>query len=370
MAPFDPSIHMSYYVNVLYKGSVICAGALITRRMIITSSRCFLANELEPSQEFKAREMSILTGNDFGTPKRHVFPVKAFFLPAGEVQHEDIHRMAFLALHEKLDKRTYRYINLNRNVPNVDTPVLISFVDSYTRDITMLKTRVVEDKRCIESFAKVGRKFPHFAPEYICVKNKKGSCSTRPGDPLIVDDMLAGFNVYGEQCDEFEGNHIVDVYYASRYVITFLQKATDMLRALTGTANFNSSMTTRRHQLYTTTVATITVSEESEQTETFEENEGPEEHEDREERTEGQKDKTAESEHSEVSEEQQESEGHKESDDSHKHEEEQVTNEEQSTEGQPDAPEGQQEGEETHNPEEQTEDEEAHKHEEQQGADG
>jgi len=41
--PFDHEKHVSFYVNVLNEGSVICAGALISHRMIITSTHCFYA---------------------------------------------------------------------------------------------------------------------------------------------------------------------------------------------------------------------------------------------------------------------------------------------------------------------------------------
>ncbi|XP_017874099.1 PREDICTED: uncharacterized protein LOC108621343, partial [Drosophila arizonae] len=252
---FDPSIHLSYYVNVLYKGSVICAGALISRRMIITSSRCFLANELEPSHEFKARDMSIQPGNHFGQRERVVYPVKAFFLPAGRYQHEDVHRIALLALHTKLKKGTYRYIELYRKVPRPNAHVLVSYVDSYTRDITLLKTKVVSQKKCKKAFRNIGKRKVPFDDDLVCVKSSKQGCSTRPGDPMIIDKKLAGINIYGENCEELEGNLVADVYYTMHYTVPFIQRATDMLRAFTGTGEYSKGRTTKRYKLYMDTTS-------------------------------------------------------------------------------------------------------------------
>lgn len=39
--PFDALKHQSFYVSILHHGSVICAGALISRRMVVTSTVCF-----------------------------------------------------------------------------------------------------------------------------------------------------------------------------------------------------------------------------------------------------------------------------------------------------------------------------------------
>ncbi|TDG50018.1 hypothetical protein AWZ03_003528 [Drosophila navojoa] len=253
LPPFDPSTHRSFYVNVLYKGSVICAGALISRRMIITSSRCFLANELEPSHEFKAKDMSIETGNHFGQQARVVYPVKAFFLPAGKFKHEDVHKIALLALHTKLQKGTYRYIELYRRVLKPKMQVLVSYVDSYTRDITLLSTKVISQKQCQKAFREIGKRKIPFYDDLVCVKSKKHGCSARPGDPLIVFKKLAGINIYGENCDELEGNLAADVYYTMRYAVPFIQRATDMLRAFTGTGPYAKGYTTKRYKLYADT---------------------------------------------------------------------------------------------------------------------
>ncbi|XP_064549992.1 brain-specific serine protease 4-like [Drosophila montana] len=262
---FDPNVHKSYYVHILYKGSVFCAGALISHRMVITSSRCFLNNENEPTREYKARQMSVLPGHKFGRPKRKVSNVRAFYLPTSKHGNGNVHDIALLGLKKKMDRKS-RYIKLFEQMPKMGSTVNMSFVDSKTQEITLFKTKVVDFEECKSSFEQSGKIAIPFDKEFFCVRNiKTGGCSTRAGDPLIVDSQLAGVNIYGEHCDELEGHHIVDIYYAIPHTIPFIQKATDLLRALTGTGPFNESITTRRTQLKpeTTTVKLITTTRRS-----------------------------------------------------------------------------------------------------------
>ncbi|XP_030573701.1 uncharacterized protein LOC115771941 [Drosophila novamexicana] len=246
---FDPNVHKSYYVHVLHKGSVFCSGALISHRMVITSSRCFLSNEIEPTREYKAKQMSVLPGHRFGKPKRKVLNVQAFYLPTSKHESGNIHDIALLGLKKKMNRKV-RYIKLFEQMPKPGGTVNMSFLDSQTQAITLFKTKVVDFGECKASFEQSGKIAIPFDKEFFCVRNRKnGGCSTRAGDPLIIDNKLAGINIYGEHCDELEGNQMVDVYYAIPHTIPFIQKATDLLRALTGTGSFNESATTKRTQL-------------------------------------------------------------------------------------------------------------------------
>ncbi|KAM8706414.1 hypothetical protein ACLKA7_010657 [Drosophila subpalustris] len=257
MQEFDPKTHTSYYVNVLYHGSVICAGALISRRMIITSSRCFLPSKVEPTEELRAEDMSVITGKDFGPDRSKTAKVIAFFMPAAKKNAIGVHDVVLLALGEKLKRGDYRYIPLYSRMPLPGAAVMMSYVDPYSQDITLHESKVVNIETCKESYEEYGKLQIPFDEEFFCVANrKKAGCSTRPGDPLIIENKLAGINMYGEHCDELEGSHKVDVYYAIRHTVTFIQRATDMLRAFTGSGPFNDSYTTQRTQLFqeTTTV--------------------------------------------------------------------------------------------------------------------
>lgn len=256
LPPFEPEKHLSFYVNILYMNSVLCAGSMISRRMVITSSRCFMGTETAPVIQYKARYMTVMTGNYFGNPFAQAWPVIAFFQPSPKQGEKDVHDISLLGLAKKLDRETHRYIGLYRKHPPANTAVLMAFVYPATRDITFYNTSVVDIGYCKRQYEQAEINIT-MGKEYYCVKNRRSSgCATRPGDPLIIDNQLAGINLYGEQCDELDGSQDVDIYYNIRSTIKFIQTATDLLRGFTGTGPFDHSLTTVRTKLHadTTTV--------------------------------------------------------------------------------------------------------------------
>ncbi|XP_016949830.1 uncharacterized protein LOC108024424 [Drosophila biarmipes] len=243
--PFDAAKDVSYYVNVLNEGSVICAGALISHRMVITSTHCFFATGVDATYEFTAKKMTILTAIDFA-PNTEPHQVKAFFMPVNRDKHF-INHVALLALAEKLDRTKYRYIPLNRRKPKMGDDVKMAFLGPPTYKVTLYNTRVFDHDRCHVHYGlKDLFHVSTFEPDFFCVRNKKHSikstCSTRPGDPLLVDNKLVGVNIYGEHCDEDDDTTNMDIYLPIRVVIPFIQMATDALRAFTGSGPYNTSL--------------------------------------------------------------------------------------------------------------------------------
>ncbi|XP_052851261.1 serine protease SP24D [Drosophila gunungcola] len=242
--PFNVDTDQSYYVSVLNEGSVICSGALISHRMVITSTHCFLTPGSDATYEFAAKRMTILTAAD-APPHPTPHQVLAFFMP---VNRRDgiVNYVALLALAQKLDRYTYRYIPLNRKIPREGDQVIMAFVDSPEYHISHYITRVLNYDRCRVYYGlKELFHVSTFETGLFCVRNKrhslKSTCFTRPGDPLIVDNKLAGINIYGEHCDEDVDSVNMDIYLPIRGVIPFIQTATDALRAFTGTGPFNES---------------------------------------------------------------------------------------------------------------------------------
>ncbi|KAH8312119.1 hypothetical protein KR044_009470, partial [Drosophila immigrans] len=245
LPPFDPSTDLSYYVHVMHLGSVICAGALISRRMVITSSRCFLPDEIEPTKAFKAKDMSVLTGKDFVDDPHKTSQVIAFFMPTPKEAGMGVHNIALVALSQKLQRGEYRYIPLYNRLPQPNSAVNMAYLDHLTHSITLHRSKVVATESCKQTYADYGNMTIPFSVEFFCVRNRgKAGCSTRPGDPLIIDNKLAGINLYGEHCDELQEGRKMDVYYSLRHSIKFIQRSTDLLRAFTGSGPYNSSETT------------------------------------------------------------------------------------------------------------------------------
>ncbi|XP_017083042.1 kallikrein 1-related peptidase b21 [Drosophila eugracilis] len=247
VSPFSAERDLSYYVHVLNRGSVICSGAMISRRMVITSSHCFTPPGTDAAYEFTAKRMSILTGIEF-TPGKSPHMLIAFFMPVNKDESLANH-VALLALAQKLERDTFRYIPLNRKRPHVGDDVKMAYVGPPNYQIRHYKTRVLDFDRCKVYYSL--KELFHvsvFEQNFFCVRNKRHSkkttCSTRPGDPLVVDDKLVGINIYGEHCDEDDDSTNMDIYIPIRVVIPFIQTATDALRAFTASGPFNESLPT------------------------------------------------------------------------------------------------------------------------------
>ncbi|XP_068139949.1 LOW QUALITY PROTEIN: trypsin epsilon [Drosophila tropicalis] len=229
-------LHKSYYVNILYKGSVMCAGILISQRMIVTSARCFISSTYDPTLEYKAKDMSVLTEIHFNINKCHPQKVIAFYMPGYETNFKP-HNIALIALTTKLRRSHYRPIKIFRGVPKVGDPVQMAFFDPTEYGISLYDTRLVHLERCRSSLFQYEHTGALVDPEFYCVKNRENLklyiCSTRPGDPLIIGSELAGINLYGEHCKNDENTSPMDVYYAISHSIKFIQAATDLLRIFT-----------------------------------------------------------------------------------------------------------------------------------------
>ncbi|EDV53306.1 uncharacterized protein LOC6555357 [Drosophila erecta] len=242
--PFDATRDLSYYVNVLNEGSVICAGALISRRMVMTSTHCFPPRRYDVIYEYTAQHLSILTGMEFAkNPDPH--KVIGFFMPVNK-KERDTNHVALLALSNKLDRDHYRYIPLHRKRPQEGDDVQMAYYGPPKYQIRLYNTRVLGYDRCrIYYSLKEVFHISTIEPDFICVRNKRHSkkttCSTRPGDPLLVDNKLAAINIYGEHCDEDDDSTNMDIYLPIRTVIPFIQTATDALRAFTGSGPYNES---------------------------------------------------------------------------------------------------------------------------------
>ncbi|XP_020810441.1 uncharacterized protein LOC110185776 [Drosophila serrata] len=240
--PFDPDRDISYYVHVLHHASVICSGALISYRMVITSSHCF-RDDMKMTV-YRASDLGVVTGGEFAMSDPHA--VIAFFMPVNGIK-KNITSVALLGLESKLDREYYRYIKIYHKVPKLGDRVKIGFLDPQEYLVKHMDTVILNYERC-QSYHALRRLFrlPSEGSDYICVRNKRNSlrstCSTRPGDPLLVGNQLAAINMFGEHCSTAIETVNMDIYLPMRPVIKFIQLATDSLRAFTHTGPYNTSI--------------------------------------------------------------------------------------------------------------------------------
>ncbi|KAH8326370.1 hypothetical protein KR067_006057 [Drosophila pandora] len=242
--PFDALRHQSFYISILHQGSVICAGALISHRMVITSTVCFRSPVRDNTYEYKAVHLSVLAAIDM-VPFRETMPhqVIGFYMPVNK-NNKEVSHICLLGLNKKLGPR-YRYISLYRRIPQQRDEVTLTYLGAATRRLKYFNTSVLNFDRCKVYFHSLDFFDVHtYHPDYICVRNrrhtKKTTCNTRPGDPLVKDNQLAGINIFGERC-ELDDVVNMDIYLPIRPVVPFIQLATDALRAFTGTGPYNET---------------------------------------------------------------------------------------------------------------------------------
>ncbi|KAH8295448.1 hypothetical protein KR018_011343 [Drosophila ironensis] len=240
----DITKEMSWYMSILHHESLICAGTLISQRMVITSTTCFQKPHNDNSYEYKAIHLSVLSKTDF-VKNREIMPhqVIALYMPISKYNGESNH-IALLALKKKLTLN-YHPLKLYRVMPRFGDHVIMTYLRADTRELTFFKSMVLNIERChnyfdLHNFFEVDT----YEANYFCVRNKRqtkdSTCNTRAGDPLIVDNQLAGVNIFGERCEEDDIVNM-DIYLPMRPLIPFIQLATDTLRALTNPDSFNDS---------------------------------------------------------------------------------------------------------------------------------
>ncbi|KAH8332510.1 hypothetical protein KR074_004461 [Drosophila pseudoananassae] len=242
--PFDAVKHQSFYISILHHASVTCSGALISRRMVITSTVCFRASPRDNTHEYKANHLTVLAAIDL-VPFNETLPheVIGLYLPVNN-HNAQVNHVCLLGLKHKLDHH-YRYIPLYRRIPKYGDEVTITYTGAASRRLKYFRTMVLNMDRCRDYYD--GLDFfdvDTYHPDYFCVRNrrhtKKTTCNTRPGDPLVKDNQLAGINIFGERC-EVDDIVNMDLYLPMRPVVPFIQLATDALRAFTGTGPFNET---------------------------------------------------------------------------------------------------------------------------------
>ncbi|KAH8247800.1 hypothetical protein KR038_010068, partial [Drosophila bunnanda] len=245
--PFDPERDISYYVHVLHRASMICSGALISYRMVITSSHCFRSETEDDTKTtlYRASDLSVVTGGEFAMSDP--LSVITFFMPVNGIE-KNITSVALLGLELKLDPQYYRYIKIYHKVPKLGDQVKIAFLDPLEYRVKHMDTVILNYERCQSYYALRDLfRLPSEGSDYICVRNKRNTlrstCSTRPGDPLLVGNQLAAINIYGEHCSSAIETVNMDIYLPMRPVVKFIQLATDSLRAFTHTGPYNESIT-------------------------------------------------------------------------------------------------------------------------------
>ncbi|EDW38903.1 GL13800 [Drosophila persimilis] len=210
IARASPIVATKFLIKMYAMGSnTPCTGALISYRLVLTSSQCFPPNQTPVPRDYKVQVTqnalyevsSIILGPSSGLDRYMALMVLKTFVVEPEVQT--------VALCDAPPRRADTIImHMSKGSPH------------------FLRTQIISNRACKSSFAKVENAY--ITESMFCAhnSNKRMDCQTTKGDPLVHRERLCGINIYGPSCVDgaTNGDLYVNVFKAKAYLQTMIAR--------------------------------------------------------------------------------------------------------------------------------------------------
>ncbi|BFF92392.1 trypsin II-P29 [Drosophila madeirensis] len=203
MTTAKPTVSTNFIVKIYPLMGLVCTGALISRRLVLTSAQCFPVNRGPVPEQYMVQVASSA-----------MYELDTIVIgPSSDLDRD----MALMVLRISVEEPEAQPVALCDVPPKRGDNVVMYMSKQLPR---FLRTHVVSNRICKNTFASIDAAY--ITETMFCShnSNKRKDCQTTMGDPLVHEERLCGINIYGPRCVDgaINGDLYANVFKAEEHL--------------------------------------------------------------------------------------------------------------------------------------------------------